>query len=152
MNLDGQYNVPYGHRRIIHVPTLEQLQAASRRLKAAKLAVGDFGTTIRHVQRDDLVFLDPPYTVAHNNNGFVKYNQRLFSFEDQKRLSALVDEIRNRHAFYVMTNAAHHSIADLFEKGDLRVELNRRNVIGGDQAARGSASEYLFTNLRGFSV
>ena len=93
------------------------------------------------------MFLDPPYTVAHNSNGFVKYNDRLFLFKDQERLSDLIDHVRDRGAYYVMTNAAHASIAELFEKGDRRVDTSRRNNVGGRSAARGRATEYLFTNL-----
>jgi len=102
---------------------------------------------VSSVHAGDLVFLDPPYTVAHNNNGFIKYNQKLFSFEDQTRLSAVIDEIRGRGAYYVLTNAAHESIATLFEKGDRRLELTRGNSIGGRLAKRGSATEYFFTNV-----
>jgi DNA adenine methylase len=113
------------------------------------LDAGDFAGCLKFVTERDLVFLDPPYTVAHNNNGFVKYNQNLFSFEDQRRLSDLIDDIKERGAYYILTNAAHQSIRDLFKKpGDALIETSRRNNIGGFNAARGRATEYLFTNLR----
>ena len=92
VNLDGVYNVPFGNRLSPQVPTAEHLRDVSKRLKSARLGNGDFAKCLRYVGRGDLVFLDPPYTVAHNHNGFVKYNQRLFSFDDQQRLSALIDE------------------------------------------------------------
>jgi DNA adenine methylase len=147
VNLRGEYNVPFGYKRSDNRPSLEQLKSASTRLKSATLTVGDFASALANVGEGDLVFLDPPYTVAHNNNGFVKYNDRLFLFADQQRLSGMIDELRGRGAYYVMTNAAHESIAELFEKGDRRVETSRKNNVGGRSAARGRATEYLFTNL-----
>ena len=148
VNLDGVYNVPFGSRRSPQIPTAEQLRDVSKRLKQARLQSGDFEKCLKHVHQGDLVFLDPPYTVAHNKNGFVKYNQKLFSFDDQKRLSAVIDEIRARSAYYILANAAHDSIAELFNRPDnCRIETSRRNSIGGINAQRGSATEYLFSNL-----
>jgi DNA adenine methylase len=147
VNLAGKYNVPYGHRKFLHLPSLEDLQRASTRLRSAILTVGDFSAAVEHIGPGDLIFLDPPYTVAHNNNGFVRYNDKLFSFADQRRLSEMVDTIRALGAYYVLTNAAHSSVAELFEKGDRRIETFRKNAIGGATAARGTATEYLFTNL-----
>jgi DNA adenine methylase len=147
VNLAGQYNVPYGHRKSYNPPRLEDLQNASVRLRSAVLAVGDFSSAGENIGPGDLVFLDPPYTVAHNNNGFVRYNDKLFSFEDQHRLSKMIDMIRALGAYYILTNAAHQSIAELFEKGDRRIETLRKNAVGGAAAARGTATEYLFTNL-----
>lgn len=147
VNLRGEYNVPFGYKASDNRPDLERLRSASSRLKSATLAVGDFMSALHNVGEGDLVFLDPPYTVAHNNNGFVKYNDRLFLFTDQQRLSGLIDQLRNRGAYYAMTNAAHASIAQLFEKGDTRVVTSRKNNVGGRSAARGRATEYLFTNL-----
>ena len=147
VNLDGIYNVPFGRRKNVNMPTADQLVDVASRLKGARLVARDFAKCIKDVRAGDLVFLDPPYTVAHNNNGFVKYNQRLFSWDDQQRLSRLIDEIKGIGAYYVLTNAAHDSIGELFEKGDCLLQTRRRNNIGGNNAVRGAATEYLFTNL-----
>jgi DNA adenine methylase len=147
VNLNGRYNVPFGGGRNAQIPTADDLRAVSDRLKRSSLRTRDFAECIDQVRAGDLVFLDPPYTVAHNNNGFVKYNQRLFSFEDQHRLSDLIDQIKERDAFYILANAAHHSIITLFDKGDTMLETSRRNSVGGANARRGGATEYLFTNL-----
>lgn len=147
VNLAGAYNVPYGHRANIFMPDRTWLREVSDRLQGADIRVGDFADCLSNVTEGDLIFLDPPYTVAHNNNGFIKYNQHLFSFADQERLSSVVDTIRERDAYYILTNAAHDSIAELFDKGDRRIATSRRNNVGGSSAERGSATEYLFTNL-----
>lgn len=147
VNLQGRYNVPYGYRAKPNIPTTQHLQAFAELLRNATLESKDFAEVLDWVGPGDLVFLDPPYTTAHNTNGFVKYNQRLFSFDDQHRLSRVIDDIRRLGAHYILTNAAHSSISELFEKGDHRIELSRRNVIGGERARRGTTSEYLFTNL-----
>jgi DNA adenine methylase len=40
--------------------------------------VSDFEPLVDEAEAGDLVFADPPYIVGHNNNGFVKYNEKLF--------------------------------------------------------------------------
>ncbi len=148
VNLEGVYNVPFGHRPSPRIPALDHLRDVAGRLKHARLDIGDFAGCLDRIQDGDLVFLDPPYTIAHNNNGFVKYNQKIFSFEDQKRLSALIDEIKGRGAYYILANAAHESIGKLFKRrGDQWRVTWRRNSIGGINAKRGSGAEYLFSNL-----
>lgn len=149
VNLDGRYNVPYGRRHNLCLPTLEHLRNVARSLGHATLSTQDFEQSLKSVEAGDLVFLDPPYTVSHNRNGFVKYNQNLFSFDDQRRLSRGIDRIRDVGAHYILTNAAHESIATLFEKGDVRRVMHRKNAVGGSHAIRGIATEYLFTNIEG---
>lgn len=147
VNLSGAYNVPYGYRSkdFLDEPNLE---AVSRSLAAVEIDHGDFDVVRTRVRSGDLVFLDPPYTVSHNNNGFVKYNQKLFSSADQERLRKLVDYIDDVGAFYVLTNAAHQTVATLFDRGDRRFELDRVSRVGGKNAPRGTFSEYIFTNAR----
>lgn len=148
VNKMGEYNVPYGYRskNFLEKDKLLQVSAA---LQNALLTCGDFDTFRGQIHEGDLVFLDPPYTVSHNNNGFIKYNQKLFSLEDQKRLSRFIDYIKEQRAYYILSNAAHQTIVDIFTKeNDLRYEINRASLIGGEKAIRGQISEYIFTNIR----
>ncbi len=147
VNLKGEYNVPYGSRKSVNMPDDDCLVRASARLQGANLNDGDFESALSEVQPGDFVFLDPPYTVAHNENGFVKYNQHLFSFEDQERLAITLERVVNMGAQFILTNAAHDSIDRLFSPLGRRFTVSRRNSIGGKQAARGQADEYVFTNV-----
>lgn len=149
VNLKGQYNVPYGFRNV-PIYDSENLHTISAILNKAKIYAGDFSSVSKNLKENDLVFLDPPYTVTHNNNGFVKYNQKLFSLEDQYRLSNLIDDIKLKKAYYILTNAAHHKIEEIFEKGDMKIQLTRASLIGGSQAKRGQFAELLFTNIHSF--
>ncbi|MFC1726770.1 DNA adenine methylase, partial [candidate division KSB1 bacterium] len=146
VNLNGKYNVPFGYRNknFLQADTLRQ---ASKLLKKSHLFFGDFELCKNNIVKNDLVFLDPPYTVSHNNNSFIKYNQKLFSIEDQYRLSKLIDYIKSKEAYYILSNAAHYQIAEIFNKNDLRVELNRASLVGGKNAKRGNIIEYIFTNI-----
>jgi len=147
VNLNGEYNVPYGFRDRPNFPSRTHLVAAAERLVSCTITSSDFAEIQRDVCRGDLYFLDPPYTVAHDTNGFLKYNQRIFSFEDQERLKKFIDTVRSRRAHYILTNANHASIHELFGNRDRVIQTHRKNLVGGLHALRGSASEVLITNL-----
>lgn len=146
VNLKGVYNVPYGHRRKDFLDE-ESLELASRALRNSQLSSCDFMDALEFIGHGDLVFIDPPYTVSHNQNGFIKYNQALFSLEDQYRLAQFIIEVKRRGARYILTNAAHQKVREIFDLGDTCLELSRANLIGGKQAQRGAVKELLFTNL-----
>lgn len=147
VNLAGDYNVPYGYRRHLNVPSRETLREVSARLSNAAICTEDFEDALRHVEEGSLVYLDPPYTVAHNNNGFVKYNQRLFSFSDQERLAAACLRIADANAYFILSNAAHQSIHDLFGPIAEETRVSRKSAVGGRASSRGRVDEYVFTNI-----
>jgi DNA adenine methylase len=146
VNLKGVYNVPYGFRKKNFFEP-ENLRIVSLKLKQSIIQNSDFNIVKSNLKKGDLVFLDPPYTVTHNNNGFIKYNQKLFSLEDQYRLSSLIDYIEKRKAFYILTNAAHSKVEEIFEKGHKKIILKRASLIGGINSKRGYFSEVIFSNL-----
>ena len=146
VNLKGKYNVPYGFRKKEFLEP-EVLYKVSAALKNSILFSGDFSLIKSNIKKNDFVFLDPPYTVSHNENGFIKYNQNLFSLDDQIRLSNLIEVIKRKDAYYLLTNAAHSTILKIFEKGDLLIPIERASLIGGKNAIRGQITEYIFTNV-----
>ena len=145
VNLKGIYNVPFGFRTKEFLDEQNLLTAQSA-LKGVHLNNCDFYSILENVKKNDLVFLDPPYTVSHNNNGFIKYNEKIFHLDDQVRLSELIDEIKRKDAYYILTNAAHKTIDEIFEKGDRKLLLSRASLIGGAKSTRGQTHEFIFTN------
>lgn len=147
VNRKGEYNVPYGNREEWHYDA-DRIRRCSKKLYNTRITCGDFEINKYRIKHNDLVFLDPPYTVSHNNNGFIEYNKNLFSIKDQKRLSLFIDFIKRRGAFYILTNANHEAIQMIFQKGDRKIILERNSLIGGKEAKRGKTSELIFTNIR----
>jgi DNA adenine methylase len=146
VNKNGIYNVPYGNRVNADFVNEEGLRCASTSLKNATLLCRDFEITCRKAKEGDLVFIDPPYTVAHENNGFISYNQKLFTLQDQVRLAEAVQRLGDRGVFYILTNAKHQTIRDIYNKIGKPIEIQRSSNIGGREAFRGLISEYLYTN------
>lgn len=146
VNQKGKYNVPYGYRKKNFLDE-QTLLEASKKLQFSSIISCDFMSTLTNIEKGDLVFLDPPYTVSHNNNGFIKYNQKLFSLDDQIRLSEFINKIKSIGAYYILTNAAHDTIFEIFNKGDRLFKIDRANLIGGENAKRGHTTEYIFSNI-----
>ena len=117
LNQTGEFNVPFGGGE--RTPALlwksGLLRKASRALWSSKLEVCDFEVVISRAESNDLVYCDPTYTVAHNNNGFIRYNEKNFSWADQNRLARCCHEAAGRGATVIVTNAFHLDILKLFD-------------------------------------
>ena len=109
LNQQGEFNVPFGGGERTTAPLWEYnlLTSSARALRGAKLLAVDFEQAISEAKKGDLVYCDPTYTVAHNNNGFIRYNERNFSWEDQKRLSRSCHSAAARGALVIVSNAYH---------------------------------------------
>jgi DNA adenine methylase len=146
VNSKGEYNVPYGYRNNYQFD-FDNLKRVSQTLKNVAINNGDFQKVMLNVEKNDLVFIDPPYTVSHSNNGFIEYNKKIFSFDDQKRLSNMIGQIKEIGAFYIMTNANHESLKSIFKiHKDKITTMERNSLIGGIGAKRGKYSEIIMTN------
>ncbi|WP_170421312.1 DNA adenine methylase [Ruegeria arenilitoris] len=142
-NLSGKFNVPIGTKSQVIMPD-DNFEEASIALQSAKISACDFEETLQDAGTGDLVFLDPPYTTAHNTNGFVKYNQKIFSWDDQIRLRNCVEAARCRGAKIVMTNANHQTIRELYSDLVTPKIVSRSSVISGNKSSRGQTTEALF--------
>lgn len=144
LNLRGEFNVPIGSKDAVMLPT-DDFKYASQLLSNAIIKNCDFEETIAQATEGDLVFADPPYTVAHNNNGFIKYNEKIFSWGDQIRLRDALRAAKSRGAKVIVTNAYHESVRDLYSDGFTLHEVPRQSVISGQSRGRKAVSELLVT-------
>jgi DNA adenine methylase len=147
VNDKGKYNVPYGWRSAVDVVTADNLRIASKALQDANLFCDTFDSLRQRVSKNDLVYLDPPYTVAHEHNGFIEYNSKLFSWQDQHRLAKLLEHLNLRGVKYILSNAEHVAIRSLFKGLGTFHSLSRYSKVGGRNKTRGIFNEVVITNI-----
>jgi DNA adenine methylase len=116
---------------------------ASKGLKNKRIECLDFEEVIDSAKNGDLIYCDPTYTVAHTNNGFVKYNEKIFSWADQERLLNCAIRAYNKGVTVIISNAAHKSILELYSPFKPRV-LSRMSLISRKIDSRKEVKEYLF--------
>jgi DNA adenine methylase len=137
--------VPCGTKQRVILPT-DTFEKWEERLQRADIACSDFEKTINKARKGDFIFVDPPYTVSHNNNGFLKYNDKIFSWLDQERLCLALRRANARGAKFVMTNAYHKSLIEMYFDY-MPQRLTRRSVISGSNAGRKLTRELYVSNL-----
>ncbi|MBN9190223.1 Dam family site-specific DNA-(adenine-N6)-methyltransferase [Microbacterium sp.] len=144
VNLKGEFNVPWGAPKSSFIADLDNLRAISEiaSTERVELMHGDFQAAMDVAGDGDFVFVDPPYVTSHNNNGFIEYNEKIFSWHDQIRLAASVRAAARRGATLLVTNARHSSISDLYA-GFETVVLERPSTIAAAPGKRGRVEELL---------
>jgi len=147
VNRDGKFNVPKGTKDIIEYPK-GYLAKVSYTLRNATLLTADFERTLEIAEKGDFVYLDPPYTVMHNNNNFIKYNAKLFSWDDQVRLAKAVKKVAKRGVLIMLSNANNVSIRSLYEGFGEHKIVERTSVLASDRTRRGKTTELLLINYR----
>jgi DNA adenine methylase len=142
VNLRGEFNVPMGSKTAVQYPA-QYLETIAACLQNATIRVADFEKSLNRASEGDFVFVDPPYTVMHNNNNFVKYNSSLFSWSDQLRLAGAIKSATRRGAAVLLSNADHNSVRTLYEGFGHHLRIKRCSILSGDAAHRRETTELL---------
>lgn len=142
VNQRGEFNVPYGCKPGTTILNRALLRAASNALQSATILRSKFEHQIAKAGKGDVVYCDPPYTVKHDNNGFIRYNESIFSWDDQERLAEGCHEAARRGARVVVSNARHEPVRKLYTGFTARI-VYRNSMISGTAEGRGAVAEYL---------
>ena len=142
VNLKGDFNVPLGTKTNVILES-DNFEAVAALLKNVELQATDFEKIIDRAGQGDLIFVDPPYTVKHNLNGFIKYNETLFTWKDQIRLRDSVVRAKSRGASVLLTNAYHNSVKSLYNGVGKQHRLKRNSVLAADSKNRKECEELL---------
>jgi DNA adenine methylase len=143
VNQNGQFNVPIGTKCSVIFDNDDFIKI-SEALSRAELRCCDFSDAIENAGSGDFLFVDPPYTAKHNLNGFLKYNEKIFSWADQLRLRDSLAGAIARGAAVVVTNADHESVRDLYDGLARYVPVARASVLAADARRRGPTTEAMF--------
>ncbi len=145
-NLKGEFNVPLGSKTAVILDT-DDFPGVSGRLQNVKLVESDFEPIVDMACDGDFLYVDPPYTTKHNFNGFVKYNQKIFSWDDQERLAEAVKRAHLRGASVIVSNADHPDVRKIYSDVFSLRSVTRSNVIASKSQYRGEITEMVAGNV-----
>ena len=135
VNKKGDFNVPIGSKTNC-IYDIDLFCQYADILKKAEIVQSDFADTIMRAETGDCLFADPPYAVG-DNNLFVKYNNVLFSWNDQMRLFEALKTARNKGVNVISTNAFCGVIKEMYLNEHFYVyEVERHCSIAGNPNKR----------------
>jgi DNA adenine methylase len=146
VNSAGKFNVPYGggERNPRALLKSQVLNHAASALKKATIKCCDFEEILSSATSGDVVYCDPTYTVTHDQNGFVRYNEKNFSWADQQRLANAAIRASARGVSVIVSNAHHPSVRKLYSRGRF-ITLHRQSTLSADASKRGPVKEFLIS-------
>ncbi|GIN41185.1 DNA adenine methylase [Heyndrickxia oleronia] len=143
VNKKGEFNVPIGSKQNVILDT-DDFEEVAKRLQNTLILNNDYEAIIDKAVKDNFLFVDPPYTVNHNDNGFIQYNEKLFSWADQIRLCKALSRARERGVKIIVTNANHASVRQLYEQHGFSCEvINRYSGISSKPKGRKNFEEII---------
>tara|TARA_B100001093_G_C26844233_1_gene1021995 strand:- start:725 stop:1624 length:900 start_codon:yes stop_codon:yes gene_type:complete len=120
------YNVPYGHyKKTPTIITKEELNNISDLIKDVEFIHSDFKNSIKNIEDNDFIYLDPPY-VPENSKSFVGYVADGFNLEMHKLLFNEIKKINNSK--FLMSNAKVDLVIENFKEYNCDDIIARRAI------------------------
>lgn len=139
-NQSGKYNIPFGKMKNPKICDNIVLNNFSTIMKDVNIECCEYQDILELTQKDDLVYLDPPY-----HNTFTDYTSNKFGEEEQHELKLFVDKLTERGVNVMMSNSATDFIKDLYKNYTI-VNITTKYSLGGKGADRGEKQEVLIKN------
>jgi len=154
VNRRGEFNVPFGDYKNPRICDQENLEAAARVLRRAKVLHGHFGESRRYINERTFIYFDPPYRPISRTASFTSYSKDVFSEEQQIELAQFCKEVNARGVKFLLSNSDPKNedpTDDFFERHysepSFTIERVRASrAINCKGSRRGHINELIITN------
>ncbi|RLF97656.1 DNA adenine methylase [Thermococci archaeon] len=151
-NKKGEFNVPYGRYKNPTICDEKNIIEVNKALKNTKIFCDDFTKSEEFIEKNSLVYLDPPYRPLSNTSNFTNYNEKGFSDKDQKRLASFFEKMDKRGAYLILSNSDpknENPEDDFFDELYFKYIIERvpaKRYINCDATKRGEINELIIRN------
>jgi DNA adenine methylase len=109
------FNVPYGNNQNPEIINKEHLYKIHNLIQGVIFECCDFTTSLNNVEKNDFVYLDPPYA-PETTTSFVGYTENGFNANNHINLFNLLHEITEKNNRFMMSNADVNLVRENFTK------------------------------------
>jgi DNA adenine methylase len=139
VNSKGKFNTPWGNRTNPKIVDEGAIMALSKALQNVSIGPAcDFASVIKFVDRDDFVYMDPPYL-----GKFSLYHEMGFEHEDHEEIRNVLDRLTGDGVKVMISNS--EEAAEIFD--GYRIErIDSVSTVSQDPESRGATSEIVVMN------
>jgi DNA adenine methylase len=98
------FNVPYGHYKNPEIINKKHLEEVHNLIKNVIFECCNFNTSLTIVEKNDFVYLDPPY-VPEKNTSFTGYTKDGFNIENHNNLFKLIHILTDKNIKIMLSNS-----------------------------------------------
>lgn len=120
VNQKDLFNVPYGRYEATSLPTLDHLRKVSVVLQSKEIFVASFEKALERANKNDFIYLDPPYPPLNGTSCFNHYTADKFDDRQQEKLAATVKDLDAAGCFFMVSNAKTRKIQKLYKRFNIR--------------------------------
>lgn len=140
-NAKGKFNVPFGRYKNT-IPPVKEMELFAKKAQLAEFKCCDFNETFNMLEKDDVVYCDPPYVPLSITASFTSYHVNVFGDKEQKELAKCAELASERGFKVVISNHLTDYTKDIYSKAKIE-ELDVMRYISSKSASRGKVKELL---------
>lgn len=151
-NRNGLFNVPKGDQANPLICNEENIRAVSAALAKVQIVCGDYSASKAFIDKNTLVYLDPPYRPLKGRDSFISYTETEFDDSCQRALAGFIEEMDARGAYIILSNSDPKNVdpeddffEDLYADYDVQ-RINAKRKINRNADHRGYITELLIKN------
>jgi len=142
VNKKGYFNTPIGSYKNPNIADRDVILSASEALQNAIITNNSFKEIINNIQKNDLVYFDPPYYPLSKTSSFTAYDSNCFLEDEQFELFEVFDKLSDIKAKVLHSNSDTEFIKELYKKYDITI-VNANRFINSKSSGRGKINEVL---------
>jgi len=118
VNKNGLFNVPMGRYKNPLICDSSNLRNVSILLNYSNtiIEVGDYTTILEKTQKNDFIYLDPPYHPISKTSNFTSYTNNGFTDKDQIELSKIFKKLSDKGCLILLSNSNSDFIRELYSE------------------------------------
>lgn len=154
VNSKGKFNVPMGAYKNPLICDEINLKAVSKKLQKVTIIYGEYIKSLKFIDENTFVYIDPPYRPLNKTSYFTAYNENLFTDHEQIELVNFINTINNKKAKVLISNSDPKNVDEndsffdeLYKNYNIkRVKATR--MINSKKDSRGKINELLISNFQ----
>jgi DNA adenine methylase len=152
VNRKGEFNVPVGRYKTPTICDRDNLRGLAKILQKTHIYQGDFSNCEKEVNKDTLVYFDPPYRPLNKTSNFNSYHSKLFDDSEQLRLRDFFYLLDNKKAKLILSNSDpknENNNDNFFDEAYSKYQIKRikaSRFINSKGNKRGQINEILIMN------